>query len=219
MKTYELQKKRRKLGFLRLFHRHDGPLELSKWWVQWNLGSSRSTALAWAFRWGRQRPGLEWNLLRLKGFLITASRHPWKKKNEIVIFFLWNFFYQITYLNFSLMTTQFPSLVNRISWVIQERLSLDLDWVLIFWSSSMISWICFWTSSPIRKKNQNIFFWWRFKFKHLAHTHTLQSWKEVFLTVAKIKLFAKILRSFLVHFFFKEPYYSTLFSNVSKALV
>ena len=167
-----LKKKRRILGFLRLFHRHDGPLELSKWWVQWNLGSSRSTALAWAFRWGRQRPGLEWNLLRLKGFLITASRHPWKKKMKLWYFFSWIFLCR-TYLNFSLMTTQFPSLVNRISWVIQERLSLDLDWVLIFWSSSMISWICFWTSSPKRKKIKTSFSNGSSNFKkRLAHTHT-----------------------------------------------
>ena len=55
-----------------------------------------------------------------------------------------------TYLNFSLIIEQFPSLVNLISWVIEERLSLDLDWVLTFWSSSMMSWICLRTiSSPI----------------------------------------------------------------------
>ena len=75
-----------------------------------------------------------------------------RKRWNCVGFFGFFFPCVITYLNFSLMTTQFPSLVNRISWVIQERLSLDLDWVLIFWSSSMISWICFWTSSPIIRK-------------------------------------------------------------------
>ena len=89
-------------------------------------------------------------------------------------FILSIFFHVNSYLNFSLMTTQLPSLVSRISWVIQERLSLDLDWVLIFWSSSMISWICFWTSSPIiRKKIKTSFSSGISNFKkRLAHTHT-----------------------------------------------
>ena len=67
-----------------------------------------------------------------------------------------------TYLNFSLIIEQFPSLVNLISWVIEERLSLDLDWVLTFWSSSMMSWICLRTiSSPI-----SIYIHFRIKYKY-----------------------------------------------------
>ena len=125
-----------------------------------------------------------------------------EKKMKLWYFYSWIFLCR-TYLNFSLMTTQFPSLVNRISWVIQERLSLDLDWVLIFWSSSMISWICFWTSSPIRKKNQNIFFWWRFKFKHLAHTHTAIM-KGGFFDSGKNQTFCKNTKKLSCAFFFQR---------------